>query len=227
MAQFAIKLTGIAVKFQTGRKVRRAGFEALHDVSLQLNHGEKLGVIGRNGAGKSTLLRVLADVLQPDSGTVERNHGACQLLALGAGFMPNLSGRENAVLSGLLQGMRRRDIVSRLERIKEFSELGDFFEQPVKAYSSGMRTRLGFSVAIQQEPDILLIDETLAVGDAGFKEKSMAALKERLRSNDTVVLVSHDDAMIKKVCDHVIWLSNGRSKYSGTPDQALKRYYAE
>ncbi|MGB8633715.1 MAG: ABC transporter ATP-binding protein [Rhodanobacteraceae bacterium] len=226
MTDIAITLHHVAVNFQTHRSVRQRGFEALHDVSMELRHGQKLGVIGSNGAGKSTLLRVLADVLKPDSGTIERNHGACQLLALGTGIMPNLTGRENAVLSGLLHGMRRRDIVSRLEKIKEFSELGDFFDQPVKSYSSGMRTRLGFAVAIQQQPDILLIDETLAVGDAAFKEKSMQALNQRFGSGDTVVLVSHDDAMIRKVCDRVIWLEKGKSEFSGTPEEALQHYHA-
>src|SRR5699024_216994 len=135
--------------------------------------GEKLGVIGANGAGKSTLLRVLAGALKPDNGTVDRQHehDSCRLLALGTGFMVNLTGRENAVLSGLILGMERRQVVSRLEQIKDFSGLGDFFDQPVRTYSSGMRARLGFAVAIQQNPDVLLIDETLSVGDAAFKEK--------------------------------------------------------
>jgi lipopolysaccharide transport system ATP-binding protein len=223
-AKSAILLDRVAVSFQTRRSVRAGGFEALHDISLDVRHGEKLGVIGRNGAGKSTLLRVLAGVLAPDSGRVERNHGRCQLLALGTGFMPNLTGRENALLSGLLQGMERREVLSRLEAMKEFSELGDFFEQPVKTYSSGMRARLGFSVAIQQQPDVLLIDETLSVGDASFKAKSKQALAARLGGDATVVLVSHSEATIADLCDRAVWLDAGRTRLAGRPDEVLQAY---
>ncbi|HET6655084.1 MAG TPA: ABC transporter ATP-binding protein [Gammaproteobacteria bacterium] len=220
----AITLHNVAVRFQRSRRVQQRRFEALHDVSMQLFRGEKLGIIGANGAGKSTLLRVLVDVLKPDAGRIERNHGSCRLLALGVGFMPNLSGRENAVLSGLLQGLRRREVVSRLEQIKEFSELGDFFDEPLRTYSSGMRARLGFAVAIQHHPDILLIDETLAVGDAAFKAKSLAVLHERLGRDTTVVLVSHDERMIKEVCDRVVWLEQGRVVDDGDPVRMLDSY---
>lgn len=191
---------------------------------MDLKHGEKLGVIGRNGAGKSTLLRVLAGVLEPDSGSIERHHGTCRLLALGTGFMPSLSGRENAVLSGLMLGMHRREVVRKLNEIKAFSELGDFFEQPVRTYSSGMRSRLGFSVAIQQQPNILLIDETLAVGDKSFRDKSSRALKQRLEDGVTVVLVSHSEKLISDLCDRVVWLDHGCTKMMGPAGEVTKAY---
>lgn len=223
----AIRLRDVVVRFQEKRRLfggPRGGFPALRGVSMDLKRGEKLGIVGRNGAGKSTLMRVIAGVLVPDSGRVERDHGPCRLLALGSGFMPQLSGRENAVLSGLVLGMQRREIVSRLEAIKAFSELGDFFEQPVRTYSSGMRSRLGFSVAIQQQPDILLIDETLAVGDAHFNVKSKAALHERLSSGATVVVVSHSRPTIEEICDRALWLERGEAKMVGPAASVMERY---
>ena len=164
-----IELRNVGVAFSAQRRFGSGKFWALEDVTLNLRHGERLGVIGRNGAGKSTLLRVLAGILQPDRGTVKRAAVTCQLLSLALGFTPYLSGRDNAILSGLMLGLRRREIESRLPSIQEFSELGDFFEQPIATYSAGMVVRLGFSVAIQVEPDVLLIDEVLAVGDAEFQ----------------------------------------------------------
>ena len=220
----AITLEDVSVKFQMGRRVNRGGFEALHDISLQVQHGERLGIIGRNGAGKSTLLRVLADVLKPDSGKIARNHGAVLLLSIGAGFMQNLTGRENAVLSGLIQGMRRQEIVSRLEQIKEFSGLGDFFDEPVKTYSSGMRSRLGFSVAIQQHADIILIDETLSVGDAAFQEKSKRALADRIESGCGVILVSHQVDFLLQICETLIWMERGEIRMMGAAAEVARAY---
>lgn len=227
--KFAMRLRDVEVHFQRNRSLFHrggSGFPALRGVSMDLKHGEKLGIIGRNGAGKSTLLRVLAGVLSPDRGTVERNHGVCRLLALGTGFMPGLSGRENAVLSGLILGMRRREVVSKLEQIKEFSELGDFFEQPVKTYSSGMRSRLGFSIAIQQRPDVLLIDETLAVGDKDFNDKSKRALHEKISGDATVVVVSHSNNVIRDTCDRVILLAGGEAQVCGETEAVIAQYAA-
>src|SRR5262249_13385528 len=158
------------------------------------------GIIGRNGAGKSTLLRVLAGILTPDKGGMTRKPAVCQLLTLALGFQRHLSGRDNAILSGLMLGLRRSEIEQRLPKVIEFSELGDFFEEPISAYSTGMVMRLGFSVAIQIDPDILLIDEVLSVGDAEFQKKSAAALHEHIHSDRTVVLVSHDLESIRKIC---------------------------
>ena len=166
MSEVLIELENVGVAFDKQRRVGGERFWALEDVSLTLRRGERLGVIGRNGAGKSTLLRLIAGILVPDRGRVRRAPVSCQLLSLQLGFVPHLSGRDNAILSGLMLGMRRRDILARLPAIRGFCELGDFFEQPIASYSSGMVMRLAFSVAIQIEPDVLLIDEVLAVGDA-------------------------------------------------------------
>lgn len=220
----AIIATRVGISFPQGRSMRRPQFQALHDVSLSLGHGEKLGIIGRNGAGKSTLLRVLAGVLAPDTGTIERDHGRCQLLSLGVGFLGHLTGRQNAILSGLLLGFERREIDALLEEIKEFSELGDFFEQTLDTYSSGMRSRLAFSTAIQLEPDVLLLDEVLSVGDAHFKRKSKQAIQRRLKSDATVVLVSHDERILGEICNRILWLEGGRSIADGAPQDILADY---
>src|SRR5690606_16218620 len=195
-----VELENVGVAFDAQRRVGGGKFWALEDVSLSLRQGERLGIIGRNGAGKSTLLRVIAGILAPDRGRMRRGTLSCQLLSLSVGFTPYLSGRDNPILSGLMIGLRQRDIVARLPAIKAFSELGDFFEQPIATYSSGMLMRLGFSVAIQAEPDVLLIDEVLSVGDAEFQEKSGSALRERMRQGHTVVLVSHDETQVSTLC---------------------------
>lgn len=220
-----IKLQNVGVAFSAQRRVGSGRFWALEDVSLSLRQGERLGVIGRNGAGKSTLLRVLAGILQPDRGQVKRAAVTCQLLSLALGFTPYLSGRDNAILSGLMLGLRRREIESRLPAIQEFSELGDFFEQPIASYSSGMVVRLGFSVAIQVEPDVLLIDEVLAVGDAAFQEKSGNALRERMRQGQTVVLVSHDESQVTALCDRLLWIEHGKSVIEGSKDDVFAVYH--
>lgn len=219
-----IELQDVGVAFSAKRSVGGGRFWALQSVSLRLHQGERLGVIGRNGAGKSTLLRVIAGILAPDRGRVSRQRVSCQLLSLALGFTPHLSGRDNAILSGLLLGLRRRDIVRRLDAIHEFSELGRFFDEPIATYSSGMVMRLAFSVAIQVEPDILLIDEVLAVGDAEFQEKSGAALRERMRQGHTVVLVSHSEEQIHRLCDRVLWVENGRSVMQGDRDEVFAAY---
>ncbi len=221
-----IELDKVGVAFAAQRRVGGGRFWALEEVSLTLRRGERLGVIGRNGAGKSTLLRVLAGILVPDRGTVTRKPISVQLLALALGFVPYLTGRDNAVLSGLMLGLRRSDIKNRLAAIKDFSELGDFFEQPIATYSSGMVMRLGFSVAIQVDPDVLLIDEVLSVGDAEFREKSGLALRERINDGRAVVLVSHDESQIASICDRVLWIEEGRSVMEGPRDDVFAAYNA-
>lgn len=222
-----IELCNVGIAFNGQRRLGNHRFWALEDVSLTLRRGERLGVIGRNGAGKSTLLRVIAGILTPDRGSVRRGPVSCQLLSLSLGFVPHLSGRDNAVLSGLLLGLRRRDIVSRLPAIREFSELGDFFERPISTYSSGMNMRLAFSVAMQVEPDVLLIDEVLAVGDSEFRQKSGAALRARMAEGHTVVLVSHDEAQIAKLCDRVVWIEHGKSVLEGARDEVFAAYRSD
>ncbi|MBC6941292.1 MAG: ABC transporter ATP-binding protein [Xanthomonadales bacterium] len=225
MGEILVELEHVGVAFQAQRSIGGGRFWALEDVSLQLRRGERLGVIGRNGAGKSTLLRVLAGILVPDRGRVRRARVSCQLMSLSLGFVPYLSGRDNAVLSGLLLGLRRRDIVARLPAIREFSELGDFFEQPIATYSAGMSMRLAFAVAMQVEPDVLLIDEVLAVGDAEFQAKSGAALRQRMGDGQTVVLVSHDEKQIAERCDRVLWIEHGRSVLEGGRDEVFAAYH--
>ncbi len=220
-----IELNNVGVAFSAQRRVGSGKFWALEDVSLRLKQGERLGIIGRNGAGKSTLLRVMAGILQPDRGSMQRRTISCQLLSLAVGFTPYLSGRDNAILSGLMIGLRQRDIVSRLPAIKEFSELGDFFDQPIATYSSGMLMRLGFSVAMQAEPDVLLIDEVLSVGDAEFQEKSGSALRERMRQGHTVVLVSHDETQVMTLCDRLLWIEHGKSVCEGSRDEVFAAYH--
>ena len=221
-----ISMENVGVAFNAQVRIGAPRFWALEDVSLTLGRGERLGVIGRNGAGKSTLLRTLAGIIEPDRGSIMRAPVTCQLLSLAVGFMQHLSGRDNAILSGLLLGLRRRDIERRLPAILEFSELGDFFEQPISTYSTGMLARLGFSVAMQVEPEILLIDEVLSVGDADFAQKSGAALRARIHGGTTVVFVSHSDNQIREVCDRAVWIEHGRSVTQGNVDDVLRAYHA-
>lgn len=197
---------------------------ALKNVSFNLFHGETLGVIGRNGVGKSTLLRLLAGIIAPDKGEVTSYVERSSLLSLQVGFVPHLSGRENAVLSGMLLGMRRREIEKKMESIVDFSGLGEFIDEPVGSYSSGMRARLGFAVAMEAEPDILLIDEVLGVGDREFKQKSGLAMRERILSDQTVVIVSHNLDTIREFCDRVVWLENGETKAEGKTAEILELY---
>lgn len=227
MSDVLVELEHVGVAFAAQRRVGGDRFWALEDVSLTLRRGQRVGVIGRNGAGKSTLLRVLAGILEPDRGHVRRGPVSCQLLALALGFVPHLSGRDNAVLSGLMLGLRRRDIVARLPAIREFSELGAFFDEPIASYSAGMLMRLGFSVALQAEPDVLLIDEVLAVGDAEFQEKSGAALRERIHAGSAVVLVSHDEETIGALCDRVLWIEHGKSVMDGPRDEVFAAYHRD
>ncbi len=227
MGEVLIELEHVGVAFNAQRRLSGGRFWALEDVSLQLRRGERLGVIGRNGAGKSTLLRTIAGILTPDRGSIRRAPVSCQLLSLALGFVPHLSGRDNAVLSGLMLGLRRRDIVTRLTSIREFSELGDFFEQPIASYSAGMMMRLAFSVAIQVEPDVLLIDEVLAVGDAEFQQKSGAAMRSRMREGHTVVLVSHNEDHIAALCDRVIWIEHGRSVLEADRETVFAAYHRD
>ena len=227
MSEAIVKLDHVGIAFDMQLRIGGERFWALEDVSLELAAGDRLGVIGRNGAGKSTLLRVIAGILAPDRGRISRKKLSCQLLSLAVGFQPHLSGRDNAILSGLMLGLHRRDIERRLPQIVEFSELGDFFNEPISTYSTGMLSRLGFSVAMQVDPDILLIDEVLAVGDADFREKSAAALRERIHSGCSVVLVSHEERAIRDICTHAIWIEHGRGVMHGRAEEVLEAYARE
>jgi lipopolysaccharide transport system ATP-binding protein len=204
--------------------VRREPFWALRDVSLDLFHGESLAVIGRNGAGKTTLLRLIAGIIAPDRGTIESRGLSATMLSLQLGFLPHLTGRENAMLSAMLMGCARRRAESLMPAIFEFSELGEFFDRPIRTYSSGMKARLGFSVAFQIDPDVLLIDEVMAVGDAGFFEKSTAVMREKLQSNKTIVMATHSAERVRKFCNRAVWIERGVTRAEGDAREVMDRY---
>ena len=225
MNQLAISIKNIGVAYR--RKsvyFRQKKYWALKDVSFDVYHGETLGVVGRNGAGKSSLLRVLAGIVNPDKGRVINYGVSVSLLSLQVGFVNNLTGRENAILSGMMLGLSKAEVLKRIDDIREYSDIGDFFDQPVSSYSSGMSARLGFSVAINVDPDVILLDEVLGVGDIDFREKSSKTIKNIIKSDKTVVLVSHNAAMVKHLCDRVIWVDDMRTKMEGAPDKVVSCY---
>ena len=198
--------------------------EAVKHVSFDVPHGTVLGVVGSNGAGKSTLVRTIAGILPPTSGRVEVLGRVSTLLALGVGFNRKLTGRENVILGGLAAGLSREMLEEKYEEIVKFSELGDFMDMPMRTYSSGMYGRLGFAVAVNMDPDILLIDEALSVGDARFKRKSFNKMKELCAQDRTVVLVSHAMGTIRELCDEVLWLHQGQTQAYGDPDEVVDAY---
>ncbi|MHB8856328.1 MAG: ABC transporter ATP-binding protein [Bellilinea sp.] len=199
-------------------------FQALKDISFEVERGHTIGVIGSNGAGKSTLLKTLAGIFQPDSGSVQLHSDSVSLLALGAGFENDLSGVENIYLNGILLGMNRKQLDDRLQGIIEFADIGDFVYKPVRTYSTGMRARLAFSIASNIQPDILLIDEMLGVGDEAFKEKSGAKIKEMITSSRTVILISHNMATIKEMCNQALWLEKGETQAFGVAEDVVNEY---
>lgn len=197
----------------------------LQDISFHLFRGETLGVVGTNGAGKSTLLRLLTGVMDPTSGSiVGAAEVRCGLLSLGVGFMADLTGADNVVISLMLQGFSRTAASKLLPEIQEFSELGDAFNERVRTYSAGMRSRLMFSAALHTRSDILLIDEVLSVGDVSFRKKARAALTERIKGDQTVVYVSHSEATVRELCHRTLWLERGRVQAIGATDDVLELY---
>ena len=213
------------VKFlRTGKLRYYSTFNALEDVSFTVNRGEVLGVIGSNGAGKSTLLRVIAGVLPPITGEARVYGKVDNLIQLGAGFDAELNAIENIYLSGSLHRQTYREMSERVEKILDFAELTEFAETPIKYYSSGMYARLGFSVAIDRDPDILLVDEVLAVGDERFQEKCKAVFQDYMNAKKTIVMVSHNMATLEKFASKIALLSKGKLIYCGDPKEAIKRY---
>ena len=200
-------------------------FQALKEVSLQVRRGETLGIIGRNGAGKSTLLQLLAGTLTATAGWVDIRGRVAALLELGTGFDPEFTGRENVVMSGLLLGLHRAQIEARFDEIAAFADIGAFIDQPVRTYSSGMYVRLAFAVATALEPDVLIIDEALSVGDLAFRNKCMARIKRLSDAGTTILFVSHDLSTIQIICDRVMWLDEGRVREIGDPIQVCRDYY--
>ncbi len=197
---------------------------ALADVSFEVPRGEAFGIVGGNGSGKSTLLKLIAGILRPDAGRVETSGRVAALIELGAGFHPEISGRENIFINGSVLGLSRREIEARYDRIVEFAGLEEFIEEPVKNYSSGMYVRLGFAVAIHTEPEILLVDEVLAVGDEAFAHRCLRRIEELLATGRTVVFVSHALALVEDLCSRVLWLDRGRVRMTGDPRRVVDAY---
>jgi ABC-type polysaccharide/polyol phosphate transport system ATPase subunit len=204
----------------------RERFQALTDVSFSIQEGEHVGIIGRNGAGKSTLLRVMTRVITPQAGGVysNGNRHIVPLLELGIGFHPDLSGRENCYLSGILMGYTRAEIMEKMEGIVEFSELGEFFEQAVKTYSSGMYARLAFALATDVRPEVLLVDEVFGVGDEFFMRKCIIRMQQLMQAGTTTVFVSHNLDFLATQCDRLIWLEKGRVVMDGCPSEVAGAY---
>ncbi len=225
MQATAISVQNLGISYRKRLSLRRSEpHVVLSDVSFDLLKGETLGIIGRNGAGKSTLLRILAGILKPNKGKIAWQVQTVSLLSLNLGLDPNLSGVDNAVLSALLLGFNRKDAEQSLPEIIEFSELGEAAYEPVRTYSSGMNARLGFSIAIHLQPDVLLIDEILGVGDVEFQKKSSGALQQKINSDQTVVLVSHNAMQIEALCDRVVWVENGKAMAVGVTEKVLEQY---
>ena len=197
---------------------------ALSDVSFEVAKGEAFGLIGSNGSGKSTLLKLVAGMLRPDAGTVAVDGRVAALIELGAGFHPEISGRENVYINGAVLGLSRREVDARLDSIVEFSGLEDFIDEPVKTYSSGMYVRLGFAVAIHTAPDVLLVDEVLAVGDEAFAHRCLRKIEELLASGRTLLLVSHSLSLMEGICDRLLWLDHGKARLVGEPRRVADAY---
>lgn len=205
-------------------RAQRQEFWALRDITLDVAPGETLGVIGDNGSGKSTLLKLLAGILKPTSGSVRVTGSVAPLLELGVGFHGDLTGRENVFLNGAILGLDRKDMATRLNDIVDFAELWPFIDTPVRAYSSGMVVRLGFSIAVQVDPDILLVDEVLAVGDQAFQAKCFDAIGDLKRRGKTIVFVTHGLALVQRLCTRAMWLAQGGIAAEGTPDLVVGEY---
>jgi ABC-type polysaccharide/polyol phosphate transport system ATPase subunit len=202
-------------------------FAALKDVSVRVPAGHTLGVIGRNGSGKSTALKLVAGITKPTSGTVKVHGRISALIELGAGFHPEISGRENVFINGIMLGLSRREVQQRFDEIVDFAEMAEFIDAPVKTYSSGMYMRLGFAVAIHVDPDVLLVDEVLAVGDEGFTHKCLDKFAEFKRRNKTILLVTHSLGLVERFCDDALWLDAGLKRAEGDPTRVVGAYVTD
>jgi ABC-2 type transport system ATP-binding protein len=206
------------------RKIKNRDFWALQNINLTIEQGESLGLIGHNGAGKSTLLKLIARVLRPTNGRVIVRGQVAPLLEFGAGFHPELTGRENVFLNGAILGYKRREMEEKFERIVEFAELGEFINAPMRTYSSGMWARLGFAVATDIKPDILIIDEVLSVGDESFQRKSYARMQEFIDRGATLLLVSHSMQVIEAMCQKAAWIDHGHLMMVGKTSEVIQAY---
>jgi ABC-type polysaccharide/polyol phosphate transport system ATPase subunit len=202
-------------------------FAAVRDITFSVPAGRTLGVIGRNGSGKSTLLKLVAGITKPTTGTVHVNGRISALIELGAGFHPEISGRENVFINGIMLGLTKREITRRFDEIVDFAEMKDFIDAPVKTYSSGMYMRLGFAVAIHVDPDVLLVDEVLAVGDEGFTHKCLDKFAEFKRRGRTILLVTHSLGLVERFCDEALWMDSGSMKAMGDPKRVVGAYITD
>lgn len=235
MTKTAIQLNDISLHFPKQRnplaivldfiKKNDRKFTALKNVNIEINQGEVVGIIGRNGSGKSTLLRVISGIYPPDTGEVHAAGDISLLAGLGTGFSGHQTGRENALLYGSILGHNEDEMREKLDEIIEFSELGDFIDEPLRTYSAGMKARLGLAVASAIHPHILLIDEVLGVGDPNFKEKSKEKILSMVKGASTVVIVSHSFGLMTDICDRVILLHHGEVVHDGPPQESIKKYY--
>jgi ABC-type polysaccharide/polyol phosphate transport system ATPase subunit len=202
----------------------KSEFWALKNISLEVQKGEALGIIGKNASGKTTLLKLLCGITKPTRGSIKVNGKVAGLLELGAGFQDNLTGRKNIYLNGLILGLSRKEIQRSIDSIIDFADIGDFIDAPVRTYSAGMYLRLGFAIAIQIDPDTLLIDEVLAVGDEAFQQKCLYKIREFKERNNTLIIVSHNMDIVNQLCDNVIWLEEGKIIREGKPKEMIKDY---
>lgn len=206
------------------RSLRNNRIEAIHDISFEVGKGETFGIIGKNGAGKSTTLGLIANILRPTKGKISVNGRVSPLLELGAGFHPELTGRDNILLNGTLMGLTKREVFNKMDEIIEFSELRDFIDQPTRIYSNGMLARLGFSIVACLDPEILLIDEVLAVGDVEFQKKCLDKMSTFKRDGVTIILVSHSMADVKRICDRVLWIEDRALRMLGRPEDVVPSF---
>ena len=221
-----MRLEDITLEYPVPRQYRKEDVQpsGVRNISLEIREGEVLGIIGRNGSGKSTLLKMMAGVFPPDSGTISTRGSVSLLAGVGVGFHKELTGRENAYLYGALMGRTTEQIDDLIEEIQSFAELDHHFDRPIRTYSSGMKSRLGISVATAFKPDLLLIDEVLGVGDASFRKKSEKRVKDMIAESGTVVIVSHSLAMLKTICDRIIVLESGSVLHEGDVEVGLDIY---
>jgi ABC-type polysaccharide/polyol phosphate transport system ATPase subunit len=211
-------------RFIYSKRNKWKDYIALNDVSINIKKGQTVGLIGKNGSGKSTLLKLISRILYPDKGNIIVNGRVSSLLELGAGFHPDFSGRENIYMNGALIGLSKKEINYKIDEIIDFSELGQFIDEPVRTYSSGMYMRLAFSVSVAVEPEILLVDEILAVGDAAFQAKGMKRIRQLQATNKTIVIVTHDSSFVQNYCHEAIWLNNSVVYGSGSPADIIPKY---
>jgi len=205
---------------------KKIQFHALNNISLTIQKGDVIGIIGENGAGKTTLLKVISQVLYPDKGSIKINGKVSSLMSLGAGFLPTLSGRENIYINGVFLGLSRKELDQRIDNIIQFSGIEDFIDTPIRYYSSGMKARLGFSIAVHTDPEILVVDEIIAAGDKEFRQKAQDKMKEFMMKAKAIVIASHSMKLLKQLCNRCLWLEKGKIKMDGETNDIIKLYSA-